>query len=279
MSRPARHFFSLTVVVDRRTGRITTGYTAQRKPAPAPPSLWTVDLPGTRRDTQRIRAGGRVWPVLSESEVPGNLAIDAAGYQTALWYEWTLESTLEEPYRVLTATRPAGGTWSTPTVLDSRPRFTSSANLAVNGSGDAVALWVHNETNLYASYRSSRTGPWSSPQLLARRTPGANVGLDAAGNALVMYGQPSGAWVRRRDVSTGTWGPVTRLDNGPAGGWLAVSANGTATASWLTFPPRRRRRLVDREDALQRHLAAPGSAGRAARRPRRPRRQPSTGRR
>lgn len=237
LSPRARFVATPDVVVDAITGRATIAFaTARHNPARTPMSLWSVDLPGSRADAQLIRAGEGRYPGFYVMDRPDHLVIDAAGNQTALWGERPPQG--YDDYRVMTATRPAaGGSWSPPTELDSRPGF-KSMRLAVNGSGAAVAAWVQRETRLYASYRSSRTGPWSSRQLLSRRIwYFSDVGIDAAGNAVAMYDRPSGVSVRRRDVTTGTWAPATRLSDGTSvdqGEGLAVSAGGTATASWLS---------------------------------------------
>jgi hypothetical protein len=131
----------------------------------------------------------------------------------------------------------------------------------VNDRGAAVAVWVHQTLpdvsapviSLYASYRPAAKSQWSSPTLVAQDqlstserdfaysyTP--EIGIDRAGNAVVMYERHrgSGAWVRRREAATGAWTPATRLslaDPAGVGDSLAVSANGTATASLLLYIP------------------------------------------
>jgi hypothetical protein len=223
-----------------------------------------------------MSSGEKMWfPVPYDGEFdvlehPDSLGVDAVGNQTALWREQTPATKFRELAserevyhgRVMSAARPPGGTWSKPTVLDSRLRSTSETHLAVNGAGAAVAVWVHDryvdpehgtthDTSLHVSYRSSPTGSWTIPFLVARDRQGASerdfaysyvpqVGIDGAGNVVVMYERHRGrgAWVRRRDASTGTWAPATRLSAGSPdypGNSLAVSADGTATASLLKY--------------------------------------------
>lgn len=127
--------------------------------------------------------------------------------------------------RVLTASRPAGGAWSKPTVLDSHLAITTQTPVAVNsrGAAVAVAVWAHERLPDSDSYASE-------------------VSIDRAGNAVVMYERHRGrgAWARRCDAATGVWTSATRLSlASPAGvgDSLAVSANGGATASLLLYVP------------------------------------------
>jgi hypothetical protein len=261
------------VVVNPTTGRATTTFASAPQRGVPVTSMWSTTLRGSVVvDVRRISTGGKRWfPVpynggYDELERPNSLGIDAAGNQTALWREGTPavrfhgeEDGDRDVYRgrVLTATRPAGGTWSKPTVLDPRLTIIGQTQLAVNATGAAVAVWVHEryfdrgpvtvELRLYASYRSSATHAWSRPHLVARDALGDSerdfgfsyvpqVGIDAAGNAVLMYERHRGrgAWVRRRDVTTGTWSPAHKLSDASPddpGDSLAVSADGTATAS------------------------------------------------
>lgn len=278
VSRSVRWVFAPDLVVGPRTGRATIAFAAAPRGTPVT-SVWSKGVPGSRVTPQRISSGEKGWfplPYNGEFEVlerPDSLGVDAAGNQTALWREQTpaikfrgLTSDREVDHgRVMTATRPAGGTWSRPTVLDSRLEYTSETHLAVNGAGAAVAVWVHDryvdpehgtrDISLHASYRSSPTGSWTIPFLVARDRQGSSdrdfaysyvpqVGIDGAGNVVVIYERHRGrgAWVQRRDASTGTWAPAIRLSAGSPddpGTSLAVSADGTATASLLKYVRRK----------------------------------------
>src|SRR4051812_11075589 len=219
VSQPARWAFAPDVVVDPHTGHATVAFAAAPAGALTPTSLWSVNLPGAHADQQLIRSGddgefpvpydgGRWIP----AERAHTLGIDAAGNQTLVWRE---EDRPRKQHgldrmvirgRVKTASRPTGGSWSRPTVLDSHLALTTETRVAVNDRGAAVAVWVHQTLpevgapviSLYASYRPAAKSQWSSPILVAQDelstferdfaysyTP--EIGIDRAGNAVVMY--------------------------------------------------------------------------------------------
>ena len=269
---PARWVFAPDVVLDPNSGRATIAFAAApRGSSPSTStSLQSADLPSARVGPLSIRFGSKdrfPMPYNGESygEFPGNsLGVDGAGNQIVLWREQVpapnyndLESTrLVTRGRVMAASRRAGGTWTAPTVLDSHLRGLTDTHLAVNRTGAAVAVWAEDRMvdldryvrviRLYGSFRGSPTGSWSSPNLLSQDRLGPSeknfgfryapqVGIDRAGNALVMYERRRGmgAWVRRRDVTTHSWAHATRISAASpnAGESLAVSADGTAIVS------------------------------------------------
>lgn len=149
--------------------------------------------------------------------------------------------------RVLTASRPAGGAWSKPTVLDSHLAITTQTRVAVNsrGAAVAVAVWAHERLPDSDSYASE-------------------VSIDRAGNAVVMYERHRGrgAWARRCDAATGVWTPATRLSlASPAGvgDSLAVSANKRDRVPPAVRPEQGPARLADRANASKRNLDAPNA--------------------
>src|SRR4051794_21592623 len=73
-------------------------------------------------------------------------------------------------YVVEAASRPAGGTWSPPTVLSSIDVTAFAPHVAVSPRGDVVAVWnqitAENRVFVAAATRSA-TGAWSSPTVIS----------------------------------------------------------------------------------------------------------------
>lgn len=140
--------------------------------------------------------------------------------------------------------RPGVG-WGAPTRVDAAPGNATNAQVATDGHGNAVAVWLQDGTTtggVYAS-RYFAGGGWSAPVRMvgATVTPGRpEVRMDAAGNALAVWQQwtttgGSSAYASRLPAG-GQWSPALRLggpqivDSGTPS--LAMDASGSAIAVW-----------------------------------------------
>ena len=116
------------------------------------------------------------------------------------------------------------------------PGDTLGADVAVDGSGNAIAVWTQGETfyegwgppppsDIWANRLSAGSG-WGIPVLLDRgdRTnfPSPQVAIDAQGNAIAVWqydpdgderGVPAVIRASRFSVNTG-WGPVSVIGSG-----------------------------------------------------------------
>ena len=150
------------------------------------------------------------------------------------------------------ASRPPGSsTWS-PAVELVRPGIDSRPQAALDPTGSAIVVVVHDigeERVLEASFRRGRSGEWPEPLDLSEIThrigphPAA---FDAAGNATVVWaGTDAGGRTvvvaKQRDAASGTWGgPIVlsrRDGDAPGGPSLAVNATGDAVVAWTLAGP------------------------------------------
>ena len=144
-----------------------------------------------------------------------------------------------DPGLVVSA-RGADGVWSAPAKVSEAPPgillFASDVHVAMNARGDALAVWQEPDGLMSSDLPAG--GAWSAPVLIAPSTGsilGASVGLDDAGNALVVVRAPDQATFNfrvmayTRAAGAAAWsGPVALSPAGPttgAPGLRAVSPN------------------------------------------------------
>lgn len=142
--------------------------------------------------------------------------------------------------------RPGTG-WDAAARVDAAPFGTLRPTVAMDASGGALALWMQNgggNLNVWSAHYVPGSG-WSAPRQvenLPRDADGAQVAIDAAGNAIAVWHQwedgGSTAWSARLPAG-GTWGSVRRL--GSSGNAdidfpvLAIGAQGGAIAAWSQY--------------------------------------------
>jgi hypothetical protein len=141
----------------------------------------------------------------------------------------------------------AGQGWGTPQVIESNPGNAGFPRVAVNGNGNAMALWkqFHGTYHeIWANRYDVVSGSWGTPTLI-ELNPGfasfPHVGFDNSGNAIVVWYQAFGEanttkhiWANRYVVGSG-WGTPTRLDSNRQNGQgpsLSVNGSGNAMAVW-----------------------------------------------
>ncbi len=162
---------------------------------------------------------------------------DPAGDVTAMWLRYSSGGvpTFE------TADRPAGGSWSAPTILAAvAPQ---DFQLVANAAGNMAVIWdvgsfVSSDT-VYVSDRSFG-GTWSTPFVLAPgayRQGGGRIGIDANGNLTACWrtntvintaDKPAGgSWTSTRALYTNL-----AVSDYPT---LAKTAAGDDLAAWITY--------------------------------------------
>ena len=160
-------------------------------------------------------AGGDWTPVLdlSDSErnaVEPDVAVDPAGNAVAIWSRFDGSDDI-----VQGALLPRGGSgWSEPIDLSTVGEDADEPRVAVDGAGNAVAVWSRLEgsnTIAQAAYRGSGA-TWGTPKDLSKAGGNAKepqLAVDPAGSAVAV-------WSR----TTGGLGTVQAADMAPGGGWL-----------------------------------------------------------
>jgi hypothetical protein len=177
-----------------------------------------------------------------EDQHPAEVGIDAAGNATAVWED-------KRTGEVLTtgATRPAGGKWQAPVSISKPGGNANEPRVAVDASGDAVAVWerFEGEELIEASAKPAGAG-WgesvalSKPESGKGEPAGQQVAIDDHGDAVAVWSRTNGghdfieASVGRAPSST--WqppvaisGPGGNVEEGPA---IGVDGNGNAVATW-----------------------------------------------
>ena len=179
------------------------------------------------------------------SEFAPDLAVNEAGTGIVVWSAATSSGSTSR--QIESSTRPAGGNWSAMTAVSPLLPLTSSARVALDGSGGATAVWQQGAT--YGMYAATRPagGAWSSPTEIETANPSfagqISVATDAAGNATATWAaqDASGMSVRTATRPAGSsWGAPATL--GPCASTcvphLAVARDGSiAVVGWAPNGP------------------------------------------
>ena len=200
------------------------------------------------------RSTGGKWqapvPIAEGAEDP-QLAFDAAGDAVLIW-----RLPGESSEVVQSAFRPAGGEWEAPVTISKERPHTFSLALAMNASGDAVAVWAIYEEGVAKSVEGASRlagGEWQGGLAVAGEPPDwdPDVGIDGAGNALAVWrtyspsldeclvqsaARPAGGeWEAPQTIATELY-----PGKGPR---LAMNEAGDAVVAWGRYqgPPRQKK--------------------------------------
>jgi len=209
-----------------------------------------------------VRPAGGSWMPPEDLSVAGrdaeepDVAIDAAGNAVAIWRRHD-----GSKYIVQTATRPAGGAWQQAIDLSVAGQTAKEPRLAVNGTGDAVAVWTRHDGLDFVAQAATRAagGSWQSPDDIS--LPGQDaeepqVAIDPAGDAVAVWSRYDGSRFvvqSARRVAGGAWQGA--LDVSVAGQHaeepqVAIDPAGNAVAVWSRFD--------GAKDVVQAAVQAPG---------------------
>lgn len=190
------------------------------------------------------RPAGGTWGAPVELSVPGEnaglprVAMDAAGDAVAVWVR------SDGSHRIVqAASRPAGGTWGAPVELSVPGADAGEPEIAVDPSGDAVAVWTLSEGSDVIVQAASRPagGSWGAPTDLSAAGEEAGepeIAVDPSGDAVAVWTREEGFYSTVETVGRpagGTWGAPVELsapgvaDFGPQ---VALDAAGTTVAVW-----------------------------------------------
>jgi PKD domain len=182
-----------------------------------------------------------------ESATNAQVAVDARGDSVAVWQR--TDAMTANTNDVQAAVRQAGGNWqATPTTLASCFFFPTTPEIAVDPSGDAVAVWecASSSTGDRVIEAATATGPalqWSKPVQLSNsfdiNVEDPQVAIDASGDATVIWvtlgsGATSFVQVVQRPAG-GAWStpvPISRTDTTVGAPQVAEDPSGDATAVW-----------------------------------------------
>jgi hypothetical protein len=125
----------------------------------------------------------------------------------------------------------ASGTWSAPVKIGSSDLAGSDAafhpRIAVNASGNAVAVWTETRSSVASIVSARFTGTWTPPVLIENNTQPADspeVAIDVNGNAQAVWTQKIDAaqtndsgYTARFNATTGTWGAPQLFEQSTVG--------------------------------------------------------------
>jgi hypothetical protein len=122
---------------------------------------------------------------LGQSEFLPDLAVNDSGTAIVVWPQATTFG--GSSYQVESATRPAGGSWSTATAVSPVIPQANSPRVALDGAGDATVVWEQSAT-VNAATRTAG-GAWGSPTLIetANIVGPDSVVSDATGNVTAVW--------------------------------------------------------------------------------------------
>ena len=174
---------------------------------------------------------------------PGNepqIATAATGDAVAIW------STFEGDQDIIrSAVKPAGGGWGMPTDLSAPGLASVAPMIAVNASGDAVAVWELFINGTIQGATKSAGGSWTTPTNLS--SPASSVSakptvtIDPGGNSVATWTYADGSKSSIQSTSrakSGTWQPPVRLSTAgisSAASDVGIDSEGNPTAVWQHF--------------------------------------------
>ncbi len=228
LSAPSEAAFNADVAV--AAGRVT--------------AVWTVlhDWRPVVQSSSRMIAG--TWAAaetisgpIGSAYVPV-VAMDEQGGAVASWQWW------DGAYRVVqAASRPAGGSWSTPEELSGPGRSASAPRVAMDANGNALVGWIRSNGSWAAAQIASRpaAGTWGPPQNLSERGGNAgsiDIAMNRRGDAAVSWIQHrlsanADLWSSFRAAGAARWSrvPVTQSWSGLQAR-IALDDGGDATTVW-----------------------------------------------
>jgi uncharacterized repeat protein (TIGR01451 family) len=166
------------------------------------------------------------------------ITINSSGDAVAAWSRSNGTNTI-----VQAARRPAGGSWSTPLDLSEPGQEALSAQVAIDPSGEVVAVWVRGSGAAIVVQASAAPagGSWSTPtdlSVAALSTGVFRVVLDAEGEAIAVWRHSIGGFTIVQAATRpagGSWSTpvdlssVSQNSNLPQ---VAVDPEGNAFAVW-----------------------------------------------
>ena len=118
-----------------------------------------------------------------------DLAVNEAGTAIVVWQAFAPNDN-GNPNQIESATRPAGGSWSSPTAVSPVMSATWTPRVALDSAGNATAVWQQGGVNIDAAARPAG-GSWSSPVQIEMsgftQASGEAVAADSAGNVTATW--------------------------------------------------------------------------------------------
>jgi hypothetical protein len=172
-----------------------------------------------------------------------SLAMNNSGYAIAVWRQHD-----GARWNIWANVAVTGTNWGTAqTIENSTETIYTAPHVAINNSGDAVAIWVQNDgttDSIWANFYISGTG-WGTAGLVETDPQNASspqVVMDNSGNATAVWIQGDGIWnsVYSNRYITGTgWAGRTLIETTGGDAYnpqVAVDGSGNLMAVWVQDP-------------------------------------------
>jgi hypothetical protein len=207
-------------------------------------AIWQVEVQSSvLRSATHVPGGGWASQPDPLAAVYGSvstprIAVDGSGNAAAVWSDGDASAT-----RVMSATLPAGGTWSAPVALTGPLPVAPGPQIAVDPAGNAVAVWrrLDGTRNVVQAATRAAGGTWQQPVDISAADADAvlpQVAMDPRGATVVVWLRadgdhdvvqsaarpPGGAWQPPVDVSGAGYDAFEPR--------VALDAEGNATAVW-----------------------------------------------
>lgn len=177
-------------------------------------------------------------------EVNFEVAMNPSGNAVAAWIATRTDGTVVTE-SVQASFRPAGGTWTAPVALSMPTRLVRDLQVRMDRAGNALAAWIQvaigDHANVQASFRPAGSAVWQppadvSPTTFGSYASGLDLALDAAGNAVAVWGGgPIQAAIR--PAASTAWQPSVDVAAPPDlvySADVAMDERGNALAVWAT---------------------------------------------
>jgi len=161
---------------------------------------------GTVVETASRPAGGPWSPPATLGDTNGwslQVTVDHKGEAIAVWTRYTGSTPDISGTLVEAASRPARGTWSTPTQLSHTNGWSSSPNVAVSDKGHAVVVWQRPTGSGVVVEATSRLAgaAWSTPTTLTDAGFSPKVAVGNKGKAVIVWARYSASWPYDTDTA------------------------------------------------------------------------------
>lgn len=213
-------------------------------------AVWTQSVDGILEVRTATLPSGRVWSKAVTLSEPGRdaklprVAVNASGTAVAVWRGYD-----GSDWRVQAARRPSGGAWSAPALVSGSGRSAEDAEVALDGTGNAVAVWrrdgvVNVDSDAVQVADLPAGGSWSAPVTVSSADLPAlepKVSVDTRGNVVAAWRSGDGTnWrtvARRRPVGQ-LWGSELWLSDSGQNAFnqqITVDGQGNAIAAWYRY--------------------------------------------
>ncbi len=171
------------------------------------------------------------------------VGMDESGNGVVVWQQYD-----GARYNVHSNIYTAGTGWGTVEIIEDEQGTVSGSQVALDGSGNAVAVWSQSDglrNNIWSNRYTADSG-WGEAEMIETDNSGPadnpQIVIDGSGNAMVVWRQPSGyrnsIWSNRYTVGAG-WGEAELIETDNSGHALspqiAIDRSGNAVAVWSQY--------------------------------------------